>query len=87
MAEGLSSTNVIAVSAPVTYTNSLVIRYVRWVGATTAGHKLVLQSKGMTIFESVADGANFIDVHPLFDMYHGIDITTLDSGTLYVYMG
>lgn len=84
----LGSVNgVVVVSSPTTFDNTVIVRYIRWVGATTAGHKAVITSQGSTVFESVADGANFIDVHPFFDMYHGLDVTTLDSGKLYVYLG
>jgi len=87
MSIGASSVSVIIVATPTTFSNSLVVRYMRWVGATTAGHQLVVQSKGVNIFESVADGANFIDVHPFFDLYQDLDITTIQSGKLYIYLG
>lgn len=55
-------------------------------GATKAGHLLVVKdSAGNTIFESEADGANFIDVQPIFKVCKGVVATTMDSGKLYVF--
>ena len=67
-------------------TEKLLIKYIRWVGATTAGHSLVVNdTNGDMIFESVADGANFIDVHPIFEIIDGVVVATMQSGTLYVF--
>ena len=44
----------------------LAIKYMRWLGGTTAGHKLVVNdSASNLLWESDADGANFNDIHPL----------------------
>lgn len=68
--------------------STLFVKYLRWVGATTAGHSLVVNDEdGDAIFESAAEGANFIDVHPLFSIVRGITVATMGSGTLYVYVG
>ena len=62
------------------------IDFIRWVGATTAGHSCILKdTAGNVLFESEADGANFIDVHSLPLVVDGIDVDTMDSGTLYIY--
>lgn len=68
-------------------TGKMKIDFIRWVGATTAGHSLVLKdTAGNTIFESVADGANFIDVHRVPIVVDGVDLDTMGSGTLYLYL-
>jgi hypothetical protein len=65
----------------------IYVKHLRWVRATTQGHLCKVKSKnGDMIFESEADGAQFIDVHPLYKFCNGITIDTLDSGTLYVYL-
>lgn len=65
----------------------LSISYIRWVNASSSNHVLeVTNGAGDTIFYSVADGANFIDLHPLFKIIDGIKIKTLSSGTVFVYL-
>jgi len=60
---------------------------IEWVGATTAGHQCVLTDEnGDNVWESVADGQYFKDVHAHFDWVRDLTVTTLDSGTLYVYI-
>lgn len=67
-------------------TGKMKIDYIRWVGGTTAGHQCILHdTAGNTIFESVADGDNFIDVHAVPKVVDGIDLDTMGSGTLYIY--
>lgn len=68
-----------------TLTGRRQVTYLRWIGATTAGHTLTLSdSNGARWFESEADGANFIDIHPVFNEINGL-VVTLTSGTFYVY--
>lgn len=63
------------------------VKHFRWISATTAGHKCIVKTaSGDMAFESEADGAKFIDVHPLYKFMNGLTIDTLDSGTLYVYL-
>lgn len=67
----------------------LHVSYLRWLNATTADHSLVVRAGGSTgpiIWKSVADGANFLDIHPLFRWVDGIYVDTLGSGTLMVYL-
>lgn len=70
--------------------NPVKIAGIRWVGATTAGHKCVLTTKsgGSTIAEFIADQANderemVVDGGPFPD---GVYVDTLDSGVVYVYV-
>lgn len=64
-----------------------MVRYLRWINATTAGHQLVVKdTAGNTWFESTADGAYFIDIHPVFSIMDGIVVETMGSGKLYVYV-
>lgn len=68
-------------------TGRLHIDYIKWVGATTASHTLsVTNTAGAIIFESEADGANFIDLHPMDKWVNGVIVATMDSGTLYVFL-
>ena len=67
---------------------NMMIKYIRWNGGTTAGDTVVVNdTAGDLIWESVADGAYFLDLHPLFQWRNGIVITTLDSGYVLVYLG
>jgi hypothetical protein len=71
-----------------THTGRVYVTYVRWINGTTAGHQLVLKdSHGATLWESVADGANFLDIHPLFRWVDGLDVDTMDSGKVMVWLG
>ena len=64
-----------------------LVRHMRWVGGTTSGHSLVVTDSGGTvIWESIADGANYIDVHPFYRFFSGVKIQTMQSGRLYVYL-
>ena len=67
-------------------TRQFLVTWIRWNGATTAGHALLVKdSAGNTIFASEADGANFIDIQPIFKVCKGLVVTAMDSGTLYVF--
>jgi len=67
---------------------------IRWVGATTAGHQCVIQDgNSNVIFESLANGANFIDERSFGAEYTGprrviagIKVTTLGSGKVYLHL-
>lgn len=62
------------------------VKHLRWVGATTAGHQLIVKdSNADVIFESVADGLYMIDVHPFYRYVKGLTVDTIGSGKLYVY--
>lgn len=66
----------------------VMLKHLRWFGATTLGHKLIVtDTAGVTIFESVADGDNYIDVHPFYRLVDGIIVATMESGKLYAYLG
>jgi hypothetical protein len=67
------------------------VSHVRWVGATTAGHHATIlraSGAGNPIWDSVADGANFMD-ETYFDEHdwwdEGFQVSVLASGILYVY--
>jgi len=63
------------------------VTMLRWVNATAADQELsVTDTTGNVLWESVADGANFIDAHPLFKMVDGIIVATMGSGTFYAYI-
>jgi hypothetical protein len=63
-----------------------LVSWMRWNGATAASHTLqVTDAAGNIIFESEADGANFIDIQPIFKPCRGIVVAHMDSGKLYVF--
>jgi hypothetical protein len=63
------------------------VKHFRWISATSSGHACkTTANNGDTTFESEADGAKFIDVHPFYKFTNGIRINTLDSGKLFVYL-
>lgn len=75
------------VGTSVTPSKSYFVKHFRWIKAAAAGDSCVIaDDAGNVIFESQADGQYFIDVHPFYKFTNGIHITTLDSGTLYVYL-
>ncbi len=84
---GLKKGRVKMSGATDSFPDVVFVKYVRWVGATTAGHSLVINdSDGNMVWESEADGANFIDVHPIFDIVDGITVATMQSGDFYVFI-
>lgn len=67
-------------------TRSFFVTWIRWNGAGTAGDLLTVKdTAGNIVFESEADGANFIDLQPIFRVVKGISVTDMDSGKLYVF--
>lgn len=69
-----------------TFAGRLHVTYVRWTGATTAGHVMVLNdSNGNLIWSGEADGANFNDLQPVFQNVDGLNVATMQSGYLQVY--
>ncbi len=84
---GLSKGRLKVTSAEVAFTGHKFVTYIRWIGATTAGHSLVVNdADGDMVWESEADGANFIDVHPIFDIIDGITVATMQSGDFYIWI-
>ena len=80
-----TSHNVLKYTSSGTATGRRVVGFLRWVGATTAGHTAVLaDASGNEYFRSEADGANFIDIFPLHKVMNG-QAVTMSSGTFYVY--
>ena len=66
--------------------DAMMIDFVRWVGATTAGHQCLLKdAAGGIIFDSYATGSNYVEQAPIRKRYNGLTLTTLASGTLYIY--
>lgn len=66
----------------------MYITMLRWISKdAVADHDMSLtDGSGNVLWESVADGADFIDAHPLFKRVDGIIAATLDSGELYIYI-
>ena len=69
-------------------TDIYVLGSCRWIGATTAGHRCQMtDTAGNVIFESEADGANFIDGWVFESKWaNGITMATMQSGAFNLYM-
>ncbi len=71
-----------------TKTGLMYLQKIRWVGPTTAGHTLELKTTaGDTFLAAEADADTNdqdIDMHGF--TVDGIDVDTMASGTLYVYL-
>ena len=75
-----------AAGATIIATGNLTVKSVRWVGATTAAHGLVIQdSASNELFKSTASGANYVE-ESILDRrwWNGFKVTTLGSGDVYV---
>lgn len=78
-----------ATTEPLT-TKTFTAVMVRWVGATLAGHTVSVQdANGNIRWASEASGANYVeethfDGKPL--IFEGLQVPTLSSGTIYVYV-
>lgn len=77
-----------AASGTLVRSEPLTVRQIRWVGATTAGHSVVIQDPSDNIlWDSVAAGANYVEADSLNrEWAAGFKVTTLDSGVLRVYV-
>lgn len=66
----------------------LKITFIRWVGGTTADHVCIIRAGGASgtiIFESKADGADFLDVMAIRRWIDGVYVDTLQSGSVFIY--
>ena len=80
-----TSHNVLKFTSSGTATGRRVVGFLRWVGATTAGHTVVLSDvAGNEYFKSEADGANFTDIFPLHKTMDG-QAVVMSSGNFYIY--
>ena len=62
------------------------VTYARWIAGAASGDQCVLSDGvGSIWFDSQADGADFIDIMPIYRVLQGLTVTTIDSGILYVY--
>jgi len=69
-------------------TGRVLLKHLRWVGATTLAHALIVtDTAGAVIWDSEADGPNYIDVFPFYRWVEGIKVLTMQSGRLYAYLG
>lgn len=87
MANDVTATPLKLDTAGVIYAKGNIIRprSVRWVGATTAGHAAILEDgAGRVVWHSVASGANFVDVDRPENFWDGLEVATLQSGTIYI---
>lgn len=77
-----------AALAPGESANSLNVKAIRWVGATTAGHACVIQdSDGIVYWESVAAGSNYVESDLTERVFQkDFAVPTLASGRLYIYL-
>lgn len=60
---------------------------IRWSNGNAADDECEITDKdGNVYFNSIADGPNFIDLHPLFKQMNGIIVSILSSGTVFIYL-
>lgn len=68
-------------------TGKQIVKSMRWVGGSTAGHHCtVTDTAGNAVVDFICDAANFTDVHYFVEEFEGLIVTVLGSGTLYVYL-
>lgn len=68
-------------------TGMLHVGYIRWINGGAADDECeITNTAGDILFNSIADGANFIDLHPLFQWVNGVIVSTLSSGTVFIYL-
>ena len=69
-------------------TGRYYVKWMVWVGATTAGHTIVVNdAAGKLLFSGEASGANFSWLQPVAQWANGITVATMASGYLLVYTG
>lgn len=70
------------------YSQEIKVQAFRWVSPTAvAGNQCIVQDKnGISIWESVASGANYEDVDHIEFSFFGLIVPTLSSGKLYIYV-
>jgi len=63
------------------------VKHLRWVAATAVADEVlnITDGDGFPLFESIADGANFIDIIPLYRWVDGIIIVAMTHGFVYAY--
>lgn len=63
------------------------VKHLRWVAIDgVAGDVLTIEDEdGFPLFPSVCDGANFIDIIPLYRWVDGIRIVSMPHGFLFAY--
>lgn len=74
------------------WNDGLRVRKIRWVGATTAGHRVTVEDQyGNLFWESICPGPDYVEESD-FSMLKtprgvltGLIVEVLDSGTLYIY--
>ena len=65
----------------------LHIGMIRWINGGAANDEFELtNTSGDVLFNSIADGANFIDLHPLYKWVDGVIVSKLSSGTVFIYL-
>ncbi len=69
-------------------TEIYILDSLRWIGATAAGHRCsVTDTSGNVLFESEADGANFLDGWVFAHLWaNGVTVATMQSGALNMYV-
>lgn len=70
-----------------TYAGWVKISKIRWVSeGSVAGQNVVVKdSNGKEIWKSTAAGANHEDSDRINEWFNGINVETIESGTLYIY--
>ena len=66
---------------------TLRVQGIRWVGATTATHQLIVtDSDNNVLWESIASGANYVESDLMLNRtwHGGFKLPTIGSGKLYI---
>lgn len=70
------------------HTDLVHIQWVKWIGATSAGHKCQLQDQdGAYVFSDEASDANYVAFQPVGAAYRGLVLNDLDSGHVLIRVG
>lgn len=87
MANDATKTPLILDSTGAVFAAGIITRAlsVRWVGATTAGHKLILKNAaGRIVFEEEANAANYVAEGRPENVWNGLTVDTIGSGKVYI---
>lgn len=71
-------------------TGRVYVKYIRYIGTagTAAGEVATLvDSNDKELFSTIADGAEFIDVMPVWGIINGVKVSAITTGKFVVYLG
>lgn len=76
-------------TAAVITTDKVRVKSLRWyTKSATAGDDISVEdAHGEKIWESVADGSNYVEAQLIEEDFEGFELAVIDSGVLYVMVG